>query len=77
MGQWSMSWPPKTKENEETIFNSSGLLTNEEMNLEEEENENFLTKRALTNKGEKNIKENSITSQVPIGVEFLEMLLII
>jgi len=47
------------------------------MNLEEEENENFLTKRALTNKGEKNIKENSITSQVPIGVEFLEMLLII
>jgi len=40
------------------------------MNLRREENENFIRKRALANKGERNIKENVATNQSLKDVDF-------
>ena len=40
-----------------------------------EEKENFIRKRALTSKWDKNTKENIITNQAPKNEDFLEMLL--
>jgi len=53
------------------------LLINGKMNLKEKEREIFLRKRALTSKGEKNIKKNIITSQVPKSINSPLKLLII
>jgi len=50
---------------------------NEKMNLKEEETYFFFKKKCLTVKGEKNIKENIIKSQVPRGIDFLEKLVIV
>jgi len=48
-----------------------------ERNLTREEKENFLRKRALTRKEEKNIKENITINQVPKGIDSLAKPLIV
>ena len=43
--------------------------------MKEDERENFIRKRALISKGERNIGESIITNQVLKNVDFLGMLL--